>query len=158
MEASEKTTAVVISCSDPRLADAADAINAQFKKELGVERIIPLHRPGVVGLFSDSSAVHRPSSLDSLASANTTMEDVRRFALEEEIAMHLLFHRPDVLAIVAHHDCLGHPGNDEHQERSAIIAASVLRRRMGRYCFSGRIRSATLEECPNPGWRVKMLD
>ena len=144
-EAGRKPTAIVIGCSDPRLADVASVINEQFKRMLGVEWIVPLPRPGVVGLYTGRTT--------------SRSIEMRREALELEICIHLRAHQPRAVVIASHHDCLGHAGSDEEQELDARIAARGLESRLKRHLgFRGLVQAAIIERHPNPGWAVKMLD
>lgn len=143
-EGNRQLTAVVLRCSDPRLEDAAASINQQLKLSLGVGAIIPLTSPGVVGLYA-----RRPDSDDDI---------LLRDALEVKIKRHMGIHWPSVVAIAAHHDCIGCPGNDAEQEQYALAAAESLRRSLRqRIDFVGDVRAVMLELHPNPGWKVKML-
>lgn len=150
--------AVVMGCSDPRLAAAAAAMNLQIMEKLGVAGIIPFTSPGVVGLYSDRSVLNLPLRLaDFRQRRSFVMDDCRRIALEEGIVRHLKIHNPTDLVVTSHHDCKGHPGDDDQQERDAIVAAEVLGKRMQQRGFLGPVHAAMQKLYPNPGWKIKFL-
>ncbi|MBI4080009.1 hypothetical protein HY414_02170 [Candidatus Kaiserbacteria bacterium] len=145
MEAGEKTTAVAVYCSDPRIARVATSVNESFRKELGVDEVIALPEPGGIDIFA------RPVCGRD--------DDIRREAFLIRFRIHMRLHRPQSVAIASHHGCLGHPGSDEQQERDTRRAAKVLLVLLRERCsFEGPVRSGMLDECSNPGWSLRMLD
>ena len=150
----EKRYAVVFTCSDPRLREAARAIDVQIMEHLGVSGIIPLSAPGMIGLYADRSILDLPS-IEKLKGDLFDKECQRR-ALERGLAAHIPFHNPCAVVIFGHDDCKGYPSQD--QAGSARVGAEVLRHRLrARAAFDGPVYPATLDLCPSPGWRVRML-
>lgn len=145
MEISQKTTAVAVYCTDPRLARVATSINEQFKTVLGVHEVIALPEPGGIDIFA------RPVSGRD--------DEICREAFLIRFRKHMRLHQPQIVAIASHHDCLGHPGSDEQQEQDTRRAAKVLTTLLRERCsFEGSVRSGMLDECPNPGWQLRLLD
>lgn len=138
-------TAIVLKCSDPRLEGAAPRLNDRIKEMLGVEFLIPITHPGVVG-------IHRAKGFG-------TPMHLRREGVLHALGIHIELHKPKAIVVVSHHDCLGCPGDPEEQEQHALVAAGwwgdTVRNRFG---FTGTVHPAVFELHPNPGWDVKFLD
>jgi hypothetical protein len=146
--------AVVFTCSDPRLRDAADRIDGQLKELLKVKEIIPLTYPGMVGLYADRSILEWPPIHE--LKGDLFAEECQRMTHESALAAHIPFHDPCAVVIAGHTGCKGYPVQD--QASAARIAAEVLLHRLRVYTpYQGPVLPATLDLCPNPGWKVTML-
>ena len=155
----KKTFAIAAICSDSRLRRAAGEIDRQLREIFPVEEVIPLPRPGLVGLYADPQVLDRPlRAADLVGFSDIGIADVRRIAFESEVSAHVDLHAPRTIVMASHHDCLGHPGCDEHQRWSAISAADILRRRLGRIGIEIPVRPTFFAWSPNPGWKVELLD
>jgi hypothetical protein len=146
---------VVFGCTDPLLYKAT-YLNKQYEELLGVTWVIPLFRPGIVGLYVKPGVVGEPFHPNGRRERGTN--DARRIAIEREFNIHMRVHKPVRALLVAHSDCKGHPVEDDQQRHDAVIAAIHLQERLR--CatgFTGEVLAAMLSHGERGQWVLEAV-
>ena len=148
---------VVFGCTDPRLYKATTYLSHQYEELLGVSWVIPIFRPGIVGLYVKPGVVGEPFHPHGRRERGTN--DARRIAIEREFSIHKGAHEPVRALLVAHSDCKGHPVDDAQQRQDAIMAAVNLQERLRcQTGFTGEVLAAMLSHGVRGEWALERIE
>ncbi len=154
--------AVVGWCSDPRFSINPGQRFLQFRQALNVDYIVPLAKPGFIGLYAPNAHA-RVNSNNGNGHEHGVMIPPRRFeehrlAWEEDFLIHWGFHHPCVVGVSGHETCGGFPVEPIEQCRAAFEAADMIRRRLqANYNINITVVPLVEERITDSDWRVNLL-
>lgn len=130
-----KKLAVALTCADWRLHQHKVDFNARLAKLLGVHGVDLITVPGPDGLI-------RPERQSEWLTAVS------------QIKLLIGAHKPEVVVIVAHQRCAGHPVADADHDADAAETAKTLKAATG---FLGSVRALVAVYHSDTSWDLKPL-
>jgi hypothetical protein len=130
-----KKLAVALACADWRLHQHKVDMNRRLAKLLGVHGVDLVAVPGPDGLMKPG-------------------RNAEWQAVVGQIGFFIAAHAPQVLAVVAHQRCLGHPVSDAEHEADVLATAKALKAETG---FAGPVRAVLMVYRSNASWNFKPI-
>jgi len=128
-----KKLAVALTCADWRLHQRKVDLNARLASRLGVDGVDLITVPGPDGLI-------RPERQGEWTTAVA------------QIKLLIGAHAPQVLTVVAHQRCAGHPVSDGEHDADVVATAEALKKETG---FAGPVRAIIAVYHTDMKWDLK---
>ena len=125
--------AIALTCADWRLHQRKVDFNARLAKRLGVTGIDLIAVPGPDGLIKPG----RDSEWQTAVA---------------QIKLLIGAHAPQVVCVVAHQRCAGHPVSDREHDAHVVATAEALKKATG---FAGSVRAIVLVYHSDTSWDLK---
>ena len=125
--------AIVLTCADWRLHQRKVDLNARLAKRLGVDGIDLITVPGPDGLIK----------AERLSEWQTAVAQIKLL---------IGAHAPQVVTVVAHQRCAGHPVSDGEHDADVVATARALKEATG---FSGPVRALVAVYHTDLRWDLK---
>lgn len=125
--------AIALTCADWRLHQRKVDLNARLAGRLGVTGVDLIAVPGPDGLIKPERQVEWQTAV-------------------AQIKLLIGAHSPQVIAVVAHQRCAGHPVSDLEHDSDVAATARALKEATG---FSGPVRAMVAVYHSNSSWELK---